>query len=717
MKIITTIILFFSLNAVISQTSVSGIVTDESNTPIPGANVYLDGTYDGGSTDLNGKFEFNTSETGAQTLIVSFLSFESYMLTKDVKDLSGVTIKLKEDINSLGSVILNAGTFSAGDNSEAAVLTPLDIVTTAGAAGDYIGAFQTLPGTSTVAEDGRLFVRGGDANETNIYIDGLQVFQPFSPSANNLPTRGRFSPFLFKGTNFSTGGYSAEYGNALSSVLLLNTIDEPEEEKTELQFINVGLGGGNTQKWGKNSFSFNAFYLNLKPYQNIVDQRVDWINPYESISGESVYRHQFDNGLLKVYGGFTYSDFELNQKDINVPQGINFYLKNRNLYLNSSYQGDLGNDWSIISGVSFANDNNAIAIDNMDVDSADNSFHLKLKFRKRYSNRFKINYGVEQYLTNYQEAASSPDFETFESDYTSNTTAVFTEANIFLSKKFAFQTGIRGSYNSLIQDYKVSPRVSLAYKISENSQLSLAYGDFYQLPGQSVLKYETELEQEKSSHYIANYLYQKNGRMFRAETYYKTYEDLIKYSTEMPQFDSQFNNNGEGFAAGLDLFWRDNRSINNLEYWVTYSYLNTERDYQNFEGKATPNFAAAHNLSVVGKYFKEEWKSMISATYNFASGRPYDNPNSSGFLAEKTKSFNSLNLSWAYLISPQKILYVSASNVLGADNIFNYQYSNTPDVDGQFARTAIRQPADRFFIVGFFWTISDNKNDNQLDNL
>ena len=717
MKIITTIILFFSLNAVISQTSVSGVVTDEANTPIPGANVYLDGTYDGGSTDLNGKFEFETSETGVQTLIVSFLSFESYTLTKDVKDLSGVTIKLKEDINSLGSVILNAGTFSAGDNSEAAVLTPLDIVTTAGAAGDYIGAFQTLPGTSTVAEDGRLFVRGGDANETNIYIDGLQVFQPFSPSANNLPTRGRFSPFLFKGTNFSTGGYSAEYGNALSSVLLLNTIDEPEEEKTEFQFINVGLGGGNTQKWGKNSFSFNAFYLNLKPYQNIVDQRVDWIKPYESISGESVYRHQFESGLLKVYGGFTYSDFELNQQDINVPQGINFYLKNKNLYLNSSYQGDLGNDWSITSGISFANDNNAIAIENMDVDSADNSFHLKLKFRKRYSNRFKINYGAEQYLTNYQEDASSPDFETFESDYTSNTTAVFTEANIFLSKKFAFQTGIRGSYNSLIQDYKISPRASLAYKISENSQLSLAYGDFYQLPGQSVLKYETELEQEKSSHYIANYLYQKNGRMFRAETYYKTYEDLIKYSTETPQFDSQFNNNGEGFAAGLDLFWRDNRSINNLEYWVTYSYLNTKRDYQNFEEKATPNFAAAHNLSVVGKYFKEEWKSMISATYNFASGRPYDNPNTTEFLAEKTKNFNSLNLSWAYLISPQKILYVSASNVLGADNIFNYQYSNTPDMTGQFSRRAIRQPADRFFIIGFFWTISDNKNDNQLDNL
>lgn len=706
-----------NLNLIWAQTTISGVVMDEANTPILGANVYLDGTYDGGSTDDNGTFEFETTETGAQTLIISFLSFETSSITDEVSHLSNLSIKLKEDVNSLGSVILNAGTFSAGDNSEAAVLTPLDIVTTAGAAGDYIGAFQTLPGTSTVAEDGRLFVRGGDANETNIYIDGLQVFQPFTPAANNLPTRGRFSPFLFKGTNFSTGGYSAEYGNALSSVLLLNTIDEPDEEKTEFQFINVGLGGGNTQKWGDNSLSINAFYLNLKPYQNIVDQRVDWIKPYESISGESVYRHQFNNGLLKVYGGFTYADFELNQQDINVPQGINFYLKNRNLYLNSSYRGDLGNDWSVSTGVSFANDNNGIRIEGMDVNNADNSFHAKLKLKKRYSNRFKINYGAEQYLTHYKETAANPDFEAFESQYTNNTTAVFTEANIFLSKKFAFQTGIRGAYHSVLEDYNISPRVSLAYKISENSQMSVAYGDFYQLPDQNVLQYETELEPSKASHYIANYLYQNNGRMFRAEAYYKTYQDLIKYSTEMPQFDSEYYSSGEGYAAGLDVFWRDDKSIPNLEYWITYSYLDTERDYQNFETRATPNFAAAHNLSVVGKYFKEDWKSLISATYNFASGRPYDNPNTSAFLAEKTKSYNSLNLSWAYLISPQKILYLSASNVLGADNIFNYQYSNTPDMNGQFSRSAIRQPADRFFIIGFFWTISDNKNDNQLDNL
>ena len=132
-------------------------------------------------------------------------------------------------------------------------MKPLDIVTTAGAAGDFVAALQTLPGTTTVNEDGRLFVRGGDATETQVFIDGLRVFQPFNATANNIPTRGRFSPFLFKGITFSTGGYSAEYGQALSGVLLLNTTDLPDQEKTDISIMSVGGGVGHTKIWGDKS--------------------------------------------------------------------------------------------------------------------------------------------------------------------------------------------------------------------------------------------------------------------------------------------------------------------------------------------------------------------------------------------------------------------------------------------------------------------------------
>jgi outer membrane cobalamin receptor len=245
--------------------------------------------------------------------------------------------------------------------------------------------------------------------------------------------------------------------------------------------------------------------------------------------------------------------------------------------------------------------------------------------------------------------------------------------------------------------------------------LSLAYGNFYQAAQNNVQQYQKDLQPEKAQHYIANFLFKKNDRMFRAEAYYKKYEQLLTYDTARVQFDSDLSNAGDGYATGLDLFWRDERSIENLDYWVSYSYLDTKRKFRNFPVEATPNFATDHNFSLVGKYWIEDWQSQVGATFNYSSGRPLSNANESGFLDDRTSSFQSLNLNWAYLIDQQKILYFSVSNVLGRANVFGYQYSNTPDVQGQFDRREIGQAADRFFFVGFFWTIGGS--DNQLDNL
>jgi len=165
------------------------------------------------------------------------------------------------------------------------------------------------------------------------------------------------------------------------------------------------------------------------------------------------------------------------------------------------------------------------------------------------------------------------------------------------------------------------------------------------------------------------------------------------------------------------LFYRDNKSIKSIDYWVSYSFLDTKRDYKNFANAAQPNFANKHNLSVVAKYWINSWKSQVGLTYAFASGRTYTNPNLGGFSNSKTKSFNNLSLNWAYLLSPQKILYFSVNNVLGVKNINGYQYASTPDVNNNFARRALKPAADQFFFVGFFWIISENGTDNQLDNL
>ncbi|OEK07554.1 hypothetical protein A8C32_17305 [Flavivirga aquatica] len=257
----------------------------------------------------------------------------------------------------------------------------------------------------------------------------------------------------------------------------------------------------------------------------------------------------------------------------------------------------------------------------------------------------------------------------------------------------------------------------MAYKTSSKSQVLLAYGDFYQNPSSNILKFNQDLKAEHTSHYIFNYQYNGDKRLFRAEAYYKGYSSLVKYDSEFTTFNSNYNNNGDGFAKGIDFFWRDSNSIKNFDYWLSYSFLDTERNYKNYPNKAQPNFANTNNLSVVGKYWIEKWRSQIGFSYAYASGRRYTNPNISGFLNDKTKSFNSLSVNWAYLISPQKILYASVNNVLGFKNINGYQYANTPDIYGNFNKRALRLATDQFFFVGFFWTISVDKKNNQLDNL
>ncbi|MGB6269575.1 MAG: TonB-dependent receptor, partial [Olleya sp.] len=571
--------------------------------------------------------------------------------------------------------------------------------------------------TTTVSEDGRLFVRGGEAEETQIFIDGIRVFTPYTPTTNNIPTRGRYSPFLFDGITFSTGGYSAEYGQALSSVLELNTINQPDQEKTDIGIMSVGGSLGNTQIWGKNSLSINASYINLAPYLAIFDDRNDWKKPFEGTSGEAVFRHKTDNGLLKLYSAFDTTNFDLVQEDINLDNGLPFALNNKNLYFNGTYREVLGTNWTISGGLSYTYAKRKVNVFDSRIHTTENSVHAKVKLKHRFSNRFKLNFGVEQFTTQFDETYNDQFVNDVDYGFNNNITGAFTEADIFFSKNVALKAGLRAEYSQLFDQINVSPRASLAYKTGSKSQLSLAYGSFFQQPNSDILKFNQNLQAQQAEHFILNYQFNADGKIFRAETYYKKYSDLVKYDSDFSSFDTNYDNSGSGFAKGLDLFWRDNKSIKNVDYWVSYSLLDTKRDYRNYPTAAQPNFANTHNLSIVGKYWIEDWKSQVGLSYGFASGRTYTDPNQSGFLNQKTKNFNSLSLNWAYLLSPQKILYFSVNNALGFKNINGYQYADTPDLNGQFNRRALRPAADQFFFVGFFWTISEKGTDNQLDNL
>ena len=712
MKSILSIAVFFFTILSFSQSTISGKIIDVKNNPISNANVYLDGTYDGATSNALGEFSFSTSSTGSQILVVSALTFETLKMPISILQYQNQTIILKQNSTELNEVVITAGTLEAGDKSRVSVLKPLDILTTAGNPGDIVSALQTLPGTQIVGESGKLFVRGGEANETQTFIDGIRVAQPYIQTTNNVPTRSTFSPLLFKGTTFSTGGYSAEYGEALSSILVMNTIDAPDLDKTEISLMTVGLGVGTTKKSDKNSFSINASYINLAPYQALMPDNINWIKPYESIGGESVFRHYFDRGIFKFYTSFTVAKLDVEQDNINFPNQLRTSNTNTNFYTNTSYKGRFGDNWKVFAGISYGFSNNKGTFDVIDYDVSENAIHSKLTFTKPISDGIKTSFGFDYYYTKLNQNAAN-----FDSGYDSNIAAMYSETDILFSKNLISKVGFRFSKNYLLNETSISPRLALAYKVAKNKQFSFAYGNFDQTPIKEYLLFTTQLQSEKAQHYILNYEYNKDRQIFKAEVYYKNYDNLVKYDTQMLQYNSNYTNGGNGFAKGLELFWRDSKNIKNLEYWISYSYIDTKRDYQNFPKEVTPSFVADHTMSLVSKYWIQKWRSQIGTTYTFASGRPYNDPNSIDFMSGKTKTYNNFSANWAYLISPQKILFFSVTNVFGFDNVFGYDYANKPSSNGIYQRQAIIPTADRFFFVGFFWTLSKDKKVNQLENL
>ncbi|MEM8896313.1 MAG: carboxypeptidase-like regulatory domain-containing protein [Bacteroidota bacterium] len=283
MKAQVTLLLIFLTCAVSAQSIITGRVTDRSGEALIGVNVYLEGTYDGATTDIDGRFSFETYKSDSLRLIATSIGYhKSDLLLGETR--SELTIELREEINELNAVVITAGSFNAAEGSKQEVLRPLDVVTTAGATADVPGALNTLPGTQTVGETGRLFVRGGEGRETKTFIDGMLVHNEYSPSAPNTPSRSRFSPFMFKGTNFTTGGYSAEYGQALSSALILDSKDIAEVNRTDLSLMTVGVDASTTQSFTNSSVAGKVQYTNLTPYFALVDQNLKWDKAPEYIN-------------------------------------------------------------------------------------------------------------------------------------------------------------------------------------------------------------------------------------------------------------------------------------------------------------------------------------------------------------------------------------------------------------------------------------------------
>ena len=235
-----------------AQTTVSGIV-DDGKEPLVGANVFIMGTIDGCLTDSLGRFAFQTDKTGEVTLCATYMGFEDCTLT--TSQTTGLKLRMHERATDIEKVVVTASTYSFGKSDNFKTMNALDVVMAGNSCGDIVAALQSLPGTQKVGEDGKLYVRGGESEECQTFVNGMHVLVPYSTNVENNAVRGRFSPFLFKGINFSLGGYGGEYGQALSSVLPMETTDVATGDKLGISASLVDWNIGGTKAFAESSLS------------------------------------------------------------------------------------------------------------------------------------------------------------------------------------------------------------------------------------------------------------------------------------------------------------------------------------------------------------------------------------------------------------------------------------------------------------------------------
>lgn len=732
-RIFTLLFTFAFTFTLIAQITISGKVLGRNNKPLKDVSVTLKDTYDGATTDETGNYKFETSEKGSQTLIFSHPKFIEIEKSIQIEEKNLIlNAELKESVSEIDAVVISAGSIEASDKKRATtLLTPIDVYTTAGANGQISSALETLPGVQKVGESEGLFVRGGTGTETKFFMDGNLVNNYFGNSVPGIKAMDRLNTSLFKGNVFSSGGYSAVYGQALSGALALESIDLPERNAADFGISPIFASGGiqrvNQEK--THSYGISLGYSNLELMQKILKFNTDFEKAPNSFGGNGNFRIKTSRGgFIKYYGSYDTSSMKLSSPNLDDETSSDKINQNgKNTFHSLSYKEkfgrytlNLGSSYTFNQNIlHFSNvDQNGSSPFNNDIDSKGNYFNAKALIERKLFKISAIRAGIEL-NTSKEETWVSIAQKNYE--FRDDITSLFAETDLGISNDLSLKIGARAE-NSSINRWNYSPRFAMAYRISKEWTSSLAYGTFFQNPESRFFTENYQPNYQRADHYIFQVQRAADGRSLRLETYYKKYQDLIKTTTDFYR-PIAVNNNGSGYAKGVELFWRDKKSLKNIDYWVSYSYLDSKRDYLNYTESLFPNFAAKHTLSVVAKKFVTNWKTGFNISYNYNSGRPYYNfvtENGNTVLKNQgfVKDYQAVNFSLNYLPNLGKkdaraftVLVLSINNVLGTKNEFGYNFSS----NGLKSR-AIVPPTNTFVFIGAFISFGTDRTQEAINN-
>ncbi len=695
-----------------AQTTITGKVKTADGKPLPGVSLKIKITKDGGITDSIGSFMIKTNIKGSSYLIASAIGFHpdsaliningdavfrSFILKDNNNELQGVQIQIRRNLSEVNR-----------DYTQSAI----SVAMTAGTAADVTAALQTFPGAAPAGNETGFFVHGGSANETAVMFDGLMVKNAFGSRLPDLANRSRFSTFLFDKSTFTTNGYTAAYGQALSSVLSMDTKGMAQKSSTEYSIINLGFGAAHTHRFKNSSLTLGANYYNFKPYNSIVKQYTLWQQaPRQYQTSLSYKLKPSKNGMIKVFADYSDTELSFDIKNPIVSDKDLLHNRNKNIYLNTNYQDYLSRNWKIYAGIGY---NRTLESGHVNRDAYfqnDNVWQEKLMITRSLRGGSTISIGAEQFQNSRVEGYAG-----ISRSYKDVLSAGFAESEIYFDNQFSLKLGLRSEHSEFIKKSNLAPRSAFIYMPDKDHQITTSYGLYFQKPEDSFLAETAALGYEKSEQFALDYEYKMPNRLFRITTYYKDYKDLVKIKTPVfsgfqaygpPLQISEFNHNGSGYARGVDVFYKDKQSIDLTEFYVSYSYLDTKRDYIDYPDFGRPAFAPKNTFNFVLQKGMPQVDWFFSAAYTYSTGRTYFNPLNPVFMGNNTKDYHSLSLSTTYLpkwLKGFSAFNLNVNNIFGFNNVFGYRYS----YDGT-RRETIWPPAKRNFLLSFLMNIDGDE--------
>ncbi len=651
------------------------VVNAISNEPVMFANILVVGTDMGETTDIDGYYTLSGLEPGVYDIQISYIGFKEqtiYEIQVTNNRPTIIDVPLEEYAEQLEEVVVKASPFKKTEESPVSLRTIgiTEIKRNPGGNRDISRVVQNLPGvTSPSSFRNDLIIRGGAPNENRFYLDDIEV-----PNINHFATQGAsggpvglINVDFIKSVDFFSGAFPANRGNTMSSVFNFRQKDGRDDRlgftatvgASDLGLTLEGPLGEKTTfllsaRRSYLQFLFQALGLPFLPtyndFQTKVKHRINEKNEIYFVGLGAIDQFQLNLDANETES----QQFFLN----NLPVSPQWNYTNGLVYKNYSDKGytTFVLSRNMLNNESFKyKDNDDSSEDNLILDYKSQEIENKLRVeRTQRFGSYKLVFGAGYEFVRYNNSTFNKIFTptgaltvNYASDFNMHKYGFFGQiSRSWLDERLILSLGLRGDANSFSDDMsnpleQLSPRLSLAYALTDRFSVNFNTGIYYQLPAYTVMGYQEDnrfinkengIKYIESKHLVAGLEYNTaSSSKITLEGYYKTYDNypfLLRDSLSLANLGGDFGVIGnepatptsKGRAYGLELLFQ--QRLYKGFYGIT-SYTLGFSEFEDKNGDFAPSaWDARHIVNfTLGKQFKGDWEAGIN--WRFQTGLPY----------------------------------------------------------------------------------------------